>query len=93
MQLIADVLLYIVYGDDLGDDNTNKAEKKRKNPKASLCMELVMMIMLIMTILTELRKIGRTQRQVYARRNLRYSALLRAVARKKPESLKFLVVS
>ena len=45
--VIADVLLYIVYGDDLGDDNTNKAEKKRKDPKASLCMELVMMIMLI----------------------------------------------
>ena len=45
-----------------------------------------MMIMLIMTILTELRKRGRTQRQVYARQNPRYSALLRAVARKKPES-------
>ena len=45
--VIADVLLYIVYGDDLGDDNTNKAEKKRKNPKASLCMELVMMMILI----------------------------------------------
>ena len=45
--VIADVLLYIVYGDDLGDDNTNKAEKKRKDPKASLCMELVMMIILI----------------------------------------------
>ena len=44
-----------------------------------------MMIMLIMTILTELRKRGRTQRQVYARQNPRYSALLRAVARKKPE--------
>ena len=44
-----------------------------------------MMIMLTMTILTELRKRGRTQRQVYARQNPRYSALLRAVARKKPE--------
>ena len=44
-----------------------------------------MMIKLIMTILTELRKRGRTQRQVYARQNPRYSALLRAVARKKPE--------
>ena len=44
-----------------------------------------MMIMLIMTILTELRKRGRTQRQACARQNPRYSALLRAVARKKPE--------
>ena len=43
---IADVLLHIVYGDDPGDDNTNKAEKKRKDPKASLCTELVMMIIL-----------------------------------------------
>ena len=31
----------------VGDDNTNKAEKKRKDPKASLCMESVMMIILI----------------------------------------------
>ena len=44
-----------------------------------------MMIKLIMTILTELRKRGRTQRQACARQNPRYSALLRAVARKKPE--------
>ena len=44
-----------------------------------------MMIMLIMTILTELRKRGRTQRQACARQNPQYSALLRAVARKKPE--------
>ena len=43
-----------------------------------------MMIMLIMTILTELRKRGRTQRQACARQNPQYSALLRAVARKKP---------
>ena len=48
-------------------------------------MELVMMIMLIMTILTELRKRERTQRQVCARQNPQYSALLRAVARKRPE--------
>ena len=44
-----------------------------------------MMIKLIMTILTELRKRGRTQRQACVRQNPRYSALLRAVARKKPE--------
>ena len=44
------------------------------------------MIIVIMTILTELRKRGRTQRQACARQNPRYSALLRAVARKKPES-------
>ena len=44
------------------------------------------MIIVIMTILTELRKRERTQRQVCARQNPQYSALLRAVARKKPES-------
>ena len=44
---IVDVLLHIVFGDYPGDDNTNKAEKKRKDPKASLCMESVMMIILI----------------------------------------------
>ena len=43
------------------------------------------MIIVIMTILTELRKRERTQRQVCARQNPQYSALLRAVARKKPE--------
>ena len=52
-----------------------------------------MMIMLIMTILTELRKRGRTQRQACARQNPRYSALLRAVARKKPEVFSCIMTS